>query len=293
MDRTAAGQSVAEVAYSADHEPTGAVMPLSFLSPLATPAVIGMLHVPALPGTPRHASPLPQIQAQVAAEAEALAAAGVHALLLENMHDAPYLRGRVGPEIVAAMTAVAVAVTTAVDVPVGVQVLAGANREALAVALAADLSFVRVEGFVFGHVADEGWLDADAGILLRYRRQIGAEGIQILADVKKKHAAHTVTADVTLAETARAAAFCGADAVIVTGGATGDPAAPTDLAAVKQACALPVIVGSGVTAANVAHYAAADALIVGSSLKQGGHWQGAVDPARVAALLAAVAALPR
>lgn len=268
-------------------------IPLPFLTATSTPAVIGMVHVPALPGTPRHALALPAIIQHALAEAELLASAGVHALLLENMHDVPYLRGGVGPEITAAMTAVAAAVRAQVACPVGVQVLAGANREALAVALAAGLPFVRVEGFVFGHVADEGWLDADAGPLLRYRRQIGATDVAILADIKKKHAAHAVTADVDLGETARAAAFCGADALVVTGPATGVAACPDDLAAARAAVALPLVVGSGVDEHNVAHYAAADAMIVGSSLKRGGRWDGPVDGERVRRLLERVAALAR
>ena len=60
-------------------------------------------------------------------------------------------------------------------------------------------------------------MDACAGPLLRYRKQICAEHIAVWADVKKKHAAHAVTADVSLAETVKAAEFFGADAVIVTG----------------------------------------------------------------------------
>lgn len=266
-------------------------MPLSFLPDVARPAVIGMIHAPALPGTPGSALPMAEIVARVREEAGIYADAGVDAVLIENMHDVPYLRGGVGPEITAAMTAVAVAVAGIVPGPVGVQVLAAANREALAVAVAAGLQFVRVEGFVFGHVADEGWLDACAADLLRYRRRIGAGQIQVLADIKKKHASHAVTADVTLAETARAAAFCGADAVIVTGGSTGEMTDPADLDAVRRACDLPVLVGSGVTAANAADYAAADALIVGSSLKADGHWRGALDPQRVAALLESLAAV--
>lgn len=268
-------------------------MPLPFLPDAPAPAVIGMLHVPALPGAPRHAMSMPQILARVLAETDIYARAGVHAIMLENMHDAPYLRGRVGPEIVASMAVVAARVKANASCPVGVQVLAGANREAMAVALAAGLQFVRVEGFVFGHVADEGWLDAAAGELLRYRRQIGADHIHVLADIKKKHAAHAATADVPLSETARAAAFCGADAVIVSGAATGDPAQPADLAAVKQACDLPVIVGSGVTTENAAAYAAADGLIVGSSLKRNGLWSEELDAARVSAFMQAVRELPR
>lgn len=49
------------------------------------------------------------------------------------------------------------------------------------------LDFIRAEGFVFSHVADEGIINACAGDLLRYRKQIGAENIQIFADIKKKH----------------------------------------------------------------------------------------------------------
>ena len=260
-------------------------MSLGFLTSVPTPAVIGMIHVPALPGTPRHDLSLADIVARAVAEAEVYADAGVDAIMLENMHDVPYLRGTVGPEITAAMTAVAIPVAGAVSVPVGVQVLAGANREALAVALAADLQFVRVEGFVFGHVADEGWLDGCAGPLLRYRRQIGAGRIQILADIKKKHSAHAVTADVSLVETAAAAVFAGADGLIVTGSATGQAADPGELDEVCAAVDVPVVVGSGVTAENLDRYLAADALVVGSHFKDNGHWTGSVNPGRITSFL--------
>ncbi len=118
---------------------------------------------------------------------------GVDGIIIENMHDAPYLKGTVGPEIVASMTAVSAVVRAiAPDIPIGIQILAGANREALAVAQAAALDFVRVEGYVFGHLADEGMIESCAGDLLRYRRAIGAEHIQVWADVKKKHSAHAL-----------------------------------------------------------------------------------------------------
>jgi len=86
--------------------------------------------------------------------------------------------------------------TVTAPLPLGVQVLAAANREALAVALAVGATFVRVENFVYAHVADEGLMPvADAGPLLRYRRQIGADHVKILADVKKKHSSHALTAE--------------------------------------------------------------------------------------------------
>ena len=125
---------------------------------------------------------------------------------------------------VAAMTAVGLAVRAAVDLPMGVQILAGANRAALAVAHAVGGVFIRAEGFVFASVADEGILEeADAGPLLRFRRTIDAGHVKILVDVKKKHSAHAITADVSVAEMTKAADFFGADGIVITGIATGQP----------------------------------------------------------------------
>lgn len=247
-------------------------------------ALIGMVHLRALPGTPRHQATLDAIVETAVAEASAYAAAGFHGVILENMHDRPYLPGSVGPEIVAAMTAAAREVRREAGLPMGVQVLAGANREALAVAHASGAAFVRVEAFVFAHVADEGVLQASAGDLLRYRRQIGAEGVRILADVKKKHAAHALTADVDLAETVRAAEFFLADGVVVTGASTGCLADEEEVRAAAAASRLPLFVGSGVTPENLARYPGAAGLIVGSCVKAGGLWSGELDPHRVAAV---------
>jgi len=255
--------------------------PASLLPPRA---LVGAVHVAALPGTPRAAGPIERAVAQAVADAEAYRAAGFDAVIVENMHDRPYLRGHVGPEVVAAMTAVGAAVRRAVPLPLGVQLLAGANREALAVALACGAAFVRVEGFVFAHVADEGIIEGCAGELLRYRRAIGAEHVRVLADVKKKHAAHAITADVPLADTARAAEFFLADGVIVSGTETGLATAPEDLDAVARAVRIPTFIGSGVTPANAGAYPLAAGLIVGTAAKREGRWENAVDVARARAV---------
>jgi len=256
-------------------------------------ALIGMVHVAALPGTPRSSRTVRDLAAQAAREAETLADAGFDAVLIENMHDAPYLNAEVGPEITAAMTACALAVRRAApDLPLGVQVLAAANRAALAVALASGAEFIRAENFVFAHTADEGLMpNADAGPLLRERRRLDADHIAVFADLKKKHAAHALTADVSVAEAARAAHFFAADGLIITGAATGDAAPITDLRAAATAAPLPVLAGSGVTTQNVAEtLAVARAAIVGSWIKETGDWRNPVDPARARALVAAARA---
>lgn len=250
--------------------------------------VIGMIHVGALPGTPANRETLTQIEARALREAKIYRAAGIHGLMIENMHDTPYLRGRVGPEIVAAMAVISRAVKASTQVPCGVQILAAANIEALAVAHSAGLDFIRVEVFAFAHVADEGIIQSSAAELLRYRRAIDAENVQIWADVKKKHSSHAITADITVGETAHAVEFMRGDAVIVTGAITGQAPKPDDVHEVKIASGLPVYLGSGVTSTNVRHFLTdADGFIVGSEFKSNGHWSGAVDARRVQRFMAA------
>jgi membrane complex biogenesis BtpA family protein len=250
--------------------------------------VIAMVHVGALPGTPAGGASLAELEARAVEEARIYHEAGVHGMAVENMHDVPYLRGGVGPEITAAMTVLARAVKEASGLPCGIQILAGANREALAVAHATGLDFVRVEGFAFAHVADEGLIESSAASLLRFRKRIGADRVQVWADVKKKHASHAITADVGIGETAAAAAFMRADAVIVTGSSTGAEASIADVAEVRAHCRLPCYIGSGVTAENLARYwDGADGFIVGSDFKRDGRWSEAVDVRRVDLFMAA------
>jgi hypothetical protein len=254
--------------------------------------VIAMIHLGALPGTPAHGLSLADIEKQALREAKIFRDAGVHGLMLENMHDTPYLRGQVGPEIVAAMAIIARAVKQASKLPCGVQVLAGANLEAMAVAHAAGLDFIRAEGFAFAHVADEGIIESSAAELLRYRRSIDADKVQVWTDVKKKHSSHAITADVDIGETAHAVEFMRGDAVIVTGAVTGDAPKTADVLAVKRKTRLPVYLGSGVSAANLQTlFQAADGFIVGSEFKQGGHWSRAVDAKRVERFMAAYSKL--
>ena len=251
--------------------------------------VVAMIHLGALPGTPACRRSLREIETQALREAKLYREAGVHGLMLENMHDTPYLRGHVGPEIVAAIAIVARAVKDAAGLPCGLQILAAANTEAIAVAHAAGLDFIRAEGFAFAHVADEGIIQSSAAELLRYRRAIGADHVQVWADVKKKHSSHAITADVAIGETAHAVAFMRGDAVIVTGAVTGDAPQPADVHAVKQATRLPVYLGSGVTAENIGTFLGeADGFIVGSEFKTGGHWSGKVDAKRVGRFMSAV-----
>ena len=204
------------------------------------PFLVGMVHLRGLPGSPSYDNqvmPVKKVYEIALTEATALKNAGMDGLLIENMHDVPYNCGSsVGPDVVAHMTAISTLIRKEFpDTPIGVQVLAAANRQAIAVAAAADLDFVRVEGFVFSHIADEGFINSCAADLLRFRKSIEAENVSIFADVKKKHSSHAITSDISHSCVAEAARFCKADACIVTGAKTGH-APPSDVINGKFSC---------------------------------------------------------
>ena len=248
--------------------------------------VIGMIHVSALPGTPNHKGSVKQIIEQAKREALIYKENGIDAIAIENMHDVPYLKRKVGPEITSLMSVIGYEVKNLTKLPCGIQILAGANKDALAAAHSAGLDFVRAEGFVFAHVADEGIIESDAGELLRYRKKIAAENILIFTDIKKKHSSHSITADVDIIETAKAAQFFLSDGIIITGSSTGYEADIDEAKKVKNEINIPVIIGSGITTENIKKYLPiADAFIVGSSLKIKGRWMNEVDAGKVKELM--------
>jgi hypothetical protein len=245
-------------------------------------AVIGMIHVPALPGTPAYKGSVKEIIKKSVEEAKIYKENGISALMIENMHDTPYLNRKIGHEISTLTAIIAYEIKNLTQFPVGIQILAGANSAALASAHSAGVDFIRAEGFVFAHVADEGMMNSDAGKLLRYRKQIGAENILIFTDIKKKHSAHTITNDVDIVKTAEAAEFFQSDGLIITGESTGKPADLKEIADVKKNVKISVLVGSGISAENISEYIEiADGLIIGSYFKKEGFWKNELDENRI------------
>jgi len=256
--------------------------------------LLAMLHVPPSPGVEGH----PGVEAAVDTvlnEARLYREAGLSALMIENMHDFPCLREEdTGPELPAYLTRLGSELRRELGEGflLGAQVLFAASRTALAVAQAAGLDFIRAEGWIYGHLSDKGWIDGQAGPVRRYQHRIGAGEVAVFTDIKKKHASHAATADLSIAETAALLELHRSDGAIVTGGATGSPPAIADLEAVRNATPLPVLIGSGLTTENLADLAQlADAYIVGSVFKEKGHWNAPLDRRRIDAFLDAYARL--
>jgi len=255
-------------------------------------AVIGVIHSRALPGSPAYeGEPMEDIIAFALAEAERYRSGGVDGLIVENHGDIPFAKpDRLGPETAAGMAVMTRAVRLATGLPVGVNVLANAAIQALAVAKAAGAAFVRVNQWANAYVANEGIIEGPAGEATRYRAWLHARDVKIFADIHVKHGAHAIAADRSIPEMARDAEFFDADVAIATGQRTGDAARPEELRTIAAGTSLPVAVGSGVTPDNVGDIlAVADAVIVASWLKQDGVWWNKVDPDRLAVFMQAVA----
>lgn len=252
--------------------------------------VIGMIHLPPLPGTALYddARGVRGIVESARRDADALQEGGIDAVMFGNEGDRPY-RTRVGPETVATMAAAVASVAPSLSVPFGVDVLWD-PRATLAVAKATGAAFAReVFTGVFG--GDLGLWDTAGGEVSQYRRAIDAGGVRLFFTINAEFAAPV--APRPIAAVARSVAFSSLpDALCVSGPLTGAPAPLEELRAAKEAAGdVPVFANTGVRRETVADVlAVADGCIVGTALKVDGVTWNAVDPVRVRALMAAARA---
>lgn len=252
--------------------------------------IIGMVHLPPLPGAPRNDGARQSLRERARSDARRLADGGVDAVIVENFGDAPFYPESVPPITVAAMTDLTRSVRAAIDLPVGVNVLRNDADAALAIAAATGARFIRVNVHTGARVTDQGLIEGRAHETIRRREALDAD-VNVLADLDVKHSAPLAEESFpaeTMADTVERGL---ADGVIVSGPATG---AQPEVESVEQAVEhrdqlgleTPVFVGSGVTAETVADFLdVADGVIVGSALKQDGRPSNPVDQDRVEKLV--------
>ena len=248
-------------------------------------ALIGVVHLKPLPGSPRYCGSMEEIRAAAGADAKAYEEGGAQGIMLENFGDLPFTRGAVPPETVAAMAVVAESIRAAgVRIPLGFNVLRNDVSSAIALAASCGGSFVRVNVHTGAVEADQGIIQGEAYTTMRRRAGLCPE-VAVWADVLVKHA--VPIGDLGIEEAARDTYQRGlADGLIVSGVATGAVTDVEDLQRVKRACPdAPLLVGSGAAVHNAPEMLEhADGLIVASSLKVGGVLSNPVDVKRVLAL---------
>ena len=256
--------------------------------------VVGMVHLPPLPGAPGFRS-REHVRVRALADARALESGGVDGLLVENFGDVPFYPDAVPRHAVAELTATAKTVADAVDLPVGVNVLRNDAESALSVAAAVGGQFVRINCHVGAVVTDQGPLAGRAYETLRLRDRIDAD-VAVLADVGVKHAAPLVDRpfEERVSETVERGL---ANGIVVSGPATG---AETPLERLRVAGELgdehgvPVFAGSGVVPETVMDvFDAVDGAIIGTALKEDGEVGNPVDEDQVRRLVERVQEIRR
>jgi membrane complex biogenesis BtpA family protein len=211
-----------------------------------------------------------QVLDRAARDAHALAAGGVDGIIVENYGDVPFYPDSLPPATISALTLAVRAVRDVVALPVGVNALRNDALAALSIADVTGARFIRVNVHTGAMLTDQGWIAGKAFETLRLRRTLGS-AVGIYADVMVKHA--VAPAGLSLEDAARDTFLRGgADALIVSGAATGAATDIEDARRVRRAVPeAPLWIGSGVTAHNVAALLdVADGVIVGSAFEQGG-----------------------
>ncbi len=243
--------------------------------------IIGVVHLLPLPTSARWGGNLQAVVDRAEREAVALASGGVDGIIVENFFDAPFTKDQVDPAVVSAMSLIIHRLMNLVTLPIGVNVLRNDAHSALAIATCVQAQFIRVNVLTGVMATDQGLIEGQAHQLLRYRREVGSD-VKILADVLVKHARPLSSPNLTVAvqDTIERGL---ADAVILSGWATGSPPSLEDLELASAAAkGTPVLIGSGADWENVGTLMqAADGVIVSSSLKRHGKIDQPIDPIRV------------
>lgn len=250
--------------------------------------IIGMCHLPPLPGDPEYDADggMDKILAHARQEAAALMAGGIDGIMISNEFSLPYLT-KTEPITAISMARVIGEIRSELHVPFGVNVLwDGVASIDLAVATGA--SFVR-EVFTGVYASDFGLWNTDVGRAARHRARVGASGVRLLYNVVPEGAAYLVERDV--AQLTRSTVFNGApDGLCVSGLTAGSATDTPTLKVVKEhAGDIPVFVNTGVRPDTVAESLEhADGAIVGTWFKRDGVFTNDVDSDRVAELMDAV-----
>lgn len=248
-----------------------------------TLTLIGMVHLRALPGSPRYGGDLDAVLEAASADLAALVQGGADGAIVENYGDAPYFPDHVPPATIAGMTAAAALLRSKVPATfrLGINVLRNDAAAAISIAAVARATFVRVNIHVGAAVTDQGIIAGRAHETLRLRQALGSR-VQILADAGVKHA--TSLGGRSVEDEARDAVDRGlADGILLTGPRTGSPVDPDQVISVRRAVpGVPLFVASGVTPELAPQLAPhCDGFVVGTWLKRDGKIHEPVDPERV------------
>jgi len=250
---------------------------LNFRTLFPDKPIIGMIHMPPLPGAPDNRLSMKQLIEFALSEADKLEDGGLDACIVENVGDVPLFKENLPPYTVAAMAAITKEVVEHTKMKVGVNMLRNACEEALSVAHVAGAQFIRCNILIGAYATDQGIIEGCAAKVARLRKELGSR-VLVFGDVNVKHAYPIFNVEIEYAAQDLAERG-GADAVIVSGARSPVPPSFERVKKVKDAIDKPVLIGSGISLANVKQFwQRSDGLIIGEpDFKVGGVWGGPSD----------------
>ncbi|WP_323765718.1 BtpA/SgcQ family protein [Marinovum sp.] len=245
-------------------------------------AVVSMCHMGALPGSPLYDSDggINKLIDDALSDIHKLQDGGVDAIMFGNENDRPYLL-EATPESIAAYTAVVQACKPELKVPFGVNYLWDPTAS-IAIAVATQAKWVR-EIFTGVFASDMGVWAPNAARPARMKRDLDRRDLKLFFNINAEFAHSLDQRPIELR--AKSAIFSSlADAILVSGPITGQPADASDLRKVAEAVGemVPVFANTGVNVDNVTDVmSVASGCIIGSHFKVDGDTWNAVDADRV------------
>lgn len=239
--------------------------------------VLGMLHLPPLPGSPNYGGSMNSVIEHALRDADTLARHGVSAMIVENLGDYPYYPFTIEPETVAAMTRVALEVRRHYSQPLGINVLRNSWKSALAIAALTEASFVRLNILTDTMITDQGMINGEAHLAMRYRHMLGAENVLVFSDIYSKHAGPLVERNI--ATVVHEMVDRGMADGIIVGGSESAVAPPLEkINQVREAAQdTPIILGSGIGLKTIGVLEHADGCVFGYGTKPSGNMNDPVD----------------
>lgn len=243
--------------------------------------IIGLLHLPPLPGDPFYpeGGTMEHVIENARRDLLALQAGGVDGVLITNEFSVPYQK-KVDAVTIAAMAMVVGALKADFRIPYGVEAIYDGDAT-IEVCAATDAAFTRCL-FTGAWAGDLGLIDRDVSKTLRMKRALGLYDLKLFHFVTSE--GEVYLNDRTTEEISKSLLFnCRPDAFVVGGSASGENPGAERIGKIQAiAPEVPVFCGTGCRLENVEEILqAGQGAFVGTTLKADGKIENPIDADRV------------
>jgi uncharacterized protein len=245
-------------------------------------AIIGLLHLRALPGDPlfyTNGSSMDEVISNAQSDLKALQDGGVDGVLITNEFSLPYQK-KVSAVTLASMARVVGVLSKDFKIPYGVEAIYDPDAT-IEICAATDSQFTRCM-FTGAWAGDLGLINRDIGQTIRLKSALRLDKLRLTYFINGE--GEVYLNDRQLVDIAKTVVFnCLPDCLVVAGEMVGKGPKTSQLAQIKSAAGdVPVFCGTGCNINNLEDVlSVADGAYVGSTFKENGEFLGKIDVKRV------------